>query len=289
MLAAIESGGTKFVCALAETPERVLHRVEIPTTTPDETFARVREVFAAYQGITALGIAAFGPVDIDPASPTHGEVLVTSKPNWQGASYVEAFASLGVPMKIESDVSGACLGEWAHGAGQNAPVVAYVTVGTGIGAGVVHEGRILNGIGHFEMGHIPVVRPDGDTAKSTCPIHDDCLEGLASGPSIMARWGKPLSELARDHEAVDLEARYLAQLARTITLTHMPSRIIFGGGVMKTSGLIDAVRHHTRAGLGGYVAQTRTGDLSDVILPAALGDNAGITGALMLAQQALTG
>lgn len=288
MLAGIETGGTKTVCAIAETPTRILHRIELPTTTPDETFARIRQALVPYRPLNAIGIAAFGPVGIDPDSPAYGEVLVTSKPGWQGASYIKALAGFDCPVRIQSDVAGACLGEWAHGAGQGQRVLAYVTVGTGIGAGIVHDGRILNGVGHYEMGHIPVIRPPGDAAVSQCPIHSDCLEGLASGPAIFARWGQPLSGLPPGHKAIDMEAAYLAQLARTITLTHMPGRIVFGGGVMKTPGLIEAVRRQTGASLSGYVSQAREDKLADYITAPALGDDAGVTGALMLAEQALS-
>lgn len=290
MLAAIETGGTKCVAALAEAPGKIQRRIEVPTTFPDETFARLREALGNAGPISALGIAAFGPVDIDPASPTYGKVLVTSKPDWQGASYQNAFGGLGCPMRIESDVSGACLGEWGFGAGHGENVIAYVTVGTGIGAGVVHNGAILNGVGHYEMGHIKVSRADDDgKARSVCPLHDDCLEGLASGPSILARWGQSLSELTHGHEGLEMEASYLAQLARTLTLTHRPARIVFGGGVMKTPGLIEAIRRHTKLSLAGYIDCGRAGDMSDYIVPASLGDDAGITGALMLADAALSG
>lgn len=288
MLAAIETGGTKCVAALAETPGKILHRFEIPTGLPGETFARLRNALDKAGPVDALGIAAFGPVDIDPASSSYGTVLVTSKPNWEGASYKEAFSGFGCPIRIESDVSGACLGEWRYGAGRREHVVAYVTVGTGIGAGIVHNGQIMNGVGHYEMGHIKVSRPNMDSkAHSACPLHDDCLEGLASGPSVLARWGKPLSEFPPGHEALDIEAAYLSQLARTLTLTHRPARIVFGGGVMKSPGLIEVIRQHTKSSLAGYIHCGGAGDLSDYILPASLGDDAGITGALMLAKSAL--
>ena len=147
---------------------------------------------------------------------------------------------------------------------------------------------VLSGAGHFEMGHIPVSRVPGDEhAVSQCPVHVDCLEGLASGPSIKTRWGKPLSAFDASHPGLAVEAAYLAQLCRTITLTHMPARIILGGGVMKTPGLIEAVRRDTRRSLGGYVASVGDGDLSDYITLPGLGDDAGITGALLLARQAL--
>ena len=289
MLAGIEAGGTKFICAVAEHPAHIRELIEIPTTTPAETFARVRDFLSAQTSIRALGIAAFGPIDIDRRSPHYGTVLHTPKPGWRGASYTKALRAFTVPLRVKSDVSGACLGEYAHGAGKLQKTLAYVTVGTGIGAGIVHEGRIRSGIGHFEMGHIPVQRDARrDPFPGRCPWHGDCLEGLACGPAIIDRWGRDLSGFDPDSDAVALEAHYLSQLAVTIILTHMPGRIIFGGGVMKAAGLMDALREETHRRLAGYVTTGPLGrTFEDYIAPPALGDNAGITGALELARQAL--
>ncbi|MEQ9316713.1 MAG: ROK family protein [Henriciella sp.] len=290
MLAGIEAGGTKFICAVAEHPAYIRDRIEIPTTTPAETFAKVRDFLSAQRSISAIGIAAFGPVDLDKGSRTFGHVLNTPKPGWTGANYKAAFAGFNVPIRIETDVSGACLGEYLHGAGQRLKTLAYVTVGTGIGAGIVQHGEIRNGAGHYEMGHIAVWQDiQSDPFRCHCPFHEDCLEGLASGPAIKARWGKSLSELGPGHVGFALEADYLAQLALAITLMHRPDAIIFGGGVMQTPDLLNALRRETANRLGGYLADKRLiGDLSAYIVPPALGGNAGITGALALARSVQT-
>ncbi|MGB3627065.1 MAG: ROK family protein, partial [Henriciella sp.] len=185
MLGGIEAGGTKFICAVAEHPAYSRDSTEIPTTTPDETFARVRAFFSAQKTISAIGIAAFGPLDLDKGSRTYGHVLNTPKQGWSGASYKAALSSFNVPIRVETDVSGACLGEYLHGAGQRLKTLAYVTVGTGIGAGIVQHGEIRNGAGHYEMGHITVAQDyQADPFRCFCPFHEDRLEGLASGTAI---------------------------------------------------------------------------------------------------------
>ena len=291
-LGAVEAGGTKFVCALAGPDGEILERNVLETRAPGDTFARLGDFFdraAAVHGApAAFGIASFGPIDIDPASPGYGRILKTAKPGWEGASYRDTLARFGAPIAIETDVNGAAIGEWAHGAGQGCDTLAYVTVGTGIGGAVLQGGVPLNGFGHFEMGHI---RVDHDRARDPyagrCPFHGDCLEGLAAGPAIMDRWQASLSELDPEHEELALEADYLAQLAVNIVLLHMPERIIFGGGVMKTPGLIAALRSSTAALLAGYVGGERLGgDLSNYILLPQLEDQAGLTGAILLAQRA---
>ncbi|MAC12942.1 MAG: fructokinase [Sphingorhabdus sp.] len=291
-LGAIEAGGTKFVCALTDAAGTVLEQTKLETHASDDTFARMNSFFEqtaeAHGTPAAFGIASFGPIDIDPASPDYGRFLRTPKPSWQGARYGDALGHFGVPMMIETDVNGAGLGEWAKGAGQGCDTLAYVTVGTGIGGGVLQNGVPLNGFGHFEMGHIRVSHDRArDPYAGRCPFHGDCLEGLAAGPAILDRWKSDLSKLGPQHGGLLLEADYLAQLTSTIVLFHMPDRIILGGGVMKTPGLMQAVRSRTSALLAGYVAGDRLeGDLTDYIVPPALGDDAGLTGAIMLAQRA---
>ena len=290
---AVEAGGTKFVCALTQADGTVLTRATIPTGDPAQTFASLRGFFDAaacdHGAPAAFGIASFGPIDIDPASPDYGRILKTTKAHWTGARYEDALGAFGVPMRFDTDVNGAALGEWVKGAGQGADTLAYVTVGTGIGGAVLHRGVALNGSGHFEMGHIRVPHdPVRDPFGGHCPFHGDCLEGLAAGPAIRARWGADLSTLGAGHEAVSLEADYLAQMAATIILLHMPDRIVFGGGVMKSPGLIEALRQRTVSLLGGYL-EGIAGDLSDYIVAPGLRDDAGLTGAILLAQRALKG
>ena len=238
--------------------------------------------------MAGLGIAAFGPVNVDAASDQYGVVGSTPKPGWPGASYLQAFSAYGVPVKISSDVSGAALGEYLArgGAGKGVSSLAYVTVGTGIGAGLVSGGRVLQGTSHYEFGHVYPPRHDADPFAGRCPYHGACLEGLASGPAIMDRWGRSLSDLPENHEAHEIEAFYLAHLAVVITLTHMPEMIVFGGGVMKTPGLIDRVRGKTAELLKSYADGPSASGIDAYIVPPALPDVSGIAGALALAGQA---
>jgi fructokinase len=289
---AIEAGGTKMVCALSDAGGAILEKAVIPTEHPEKSFEQIRRFLRGALGegdsLSGIGVASFGPVDIDPASSTYGAIRKTPKPDWTGASFVEALSEFEAPIMVDTDVNGAALGEWLEGAGRGLATVAYVTVGTGIGVGVLNHGRSLAGFSHYEMGHIRVHRdPEIDPYPGRCPFHGDCLEGLACGPAIIDRWGAPLSEIA-DAEtrtaAIDLEAGYLASLALTIVMTHMPDRIIFGGGVMKTPGLIDVLRKKTKHLIGGYLdAEQVGGDLSDYIVAPELGDNAGIKGAAAIA------
>ena len=290
MLGAIEAGGTKITCAVGSSPGVVLCSQTFPTTSPEANFQQVRAYFDRAQAdhgrLSAIGIAAFGPIDADPGSPAYGTVLRTPKAGWAGANWLDALHRFRFPVTLDTDVNGAALGEWSLGAGKDCRTLAYVTVGTGIGAGVLQNGRSLFGAGHYEMGHIyPPHDYETDPFPGRCPFHKDCLEGLASGPSVIDRWGRPLNELPAGHPAFALEAGYLAHLAATLILTHMPDRIIFGGGVMKAPGMIDRLRAATRPLLAGYVsAGPASADLTDYIRLPALGDQAGITGALSMAQ-----
>ncbi|HBS32257.1 MAG TPA: fructokinase [Parvularcula sp.] len=286
MLGAIEAGGTKMVVAVARDAEAILARRELPTTTPAETFAAIADFLVEHAPFDAIGVASFGPVEVNPVAPNYGSILKTPKPNWSGASFIDVLKRFNCPVAVDSDVNGAALAEWRAARGAGVDNLAYATIGTGIGVGVVRGGRTLAGMHHFEMGHI---RPSRDAAsdpfEGVCPFHGACLEGLASGPAVIKRWGKPLSELGPD--AVVLIARYLGEMCLTIILTHMPDRIVLGGGVMKTGGLIEAVRAETRALLNGYIGAARlSGDLADYIVRPALGENAGVTGALLLAADA---
>jgi len=290
MLGGVEAGGTKIVCAVGSSPEQILASEAIPTTDPAASFQQVCAFFdkaqAEHGRLDAIGVAAFGPVDIDPGSPAYGTVLRTPKPGWAGANWVDGLNRLPCPVTVDTDVNGAALGEWRLGAGKGCDTLAYVTVGTGIGAGVLQNGRSLSGAGHYEMGHIyPPHDYESDPFPGRCPFHRDCLEGLASGPSIIDRWGITLSEMPVGHPAFALQAGYLAHLAATIILTHMPDRIVFGGSVMKAPGLMERLRAATRILLAEYLScGPAGGDLKDYLVPPALGDKAGVTGALALAE-----
>jgi fructokinase len=287
-IAAIEAGGTKFVLALADADGAILERTRIDTRRPAITLAEAAAWFGAAQkrhgAIGAFGVGSFGPLDLDPASPHWGTFTTTPKPGWSGASWPQVFARFGVPIAIDTDVNAAALGEWLAGAGRGADTLAYTTVGTGIGTGVLSGGRPLHGASHYEAGHIAVPRARGDDWPGICPYHGACLEGLASGPAIRERWGHDLSRASV--AVVEQVARYLAHLAASLVLLHMPDRLIFGGGVMQSAGLIEALRTATRARLGGYVAAWDR-DLTDRIVAPALGGDAGITGAIELGRRAL--
>ena len=293
LIGAIEAGGTKFVCAVARNDGTILSRIRILTRTPAETFPEVRAFFAeaaaAHGPIAAFGVASFGPIDVDPASSDYGRFTTTPKPGWQGARYHDALASFGAPIAVDTDVNAAALGEWARGAGQHCRTLAYTTVGTGIGTGVVHDGLSRAGFSHYESGHgHPPHDWSADPFAGVCPYHGDCFEGLAAGPAIKQRWGRSLDQLSDQPGAIPLIASYLAHLAASLVLLHMPDRLVFGGGVMKTPGLIEELRAQTEARLGGYVVHPRLDEgLESYIVTPALADDAGITGAILLGQQHL--
>lgn len=293
LIGAIEAGGTKFVLALAQEGGAILAEIRIPTLTPAETFPAIAAFFAEAQAahgpVAAFGVASFGPIDIDPASPAYGTFTTTPKPGWSGARFHDVLAPFGAPIVVDTDVNSAALGEWSAGAGVGATTLAYTTVGTGIGTGIVRNGQPLLGFSHYESGHIPMARDAAaDPFPGCCPYHGDCLEGLASGPAIAARWGTSLSQLAAPEDKVALIAGYIAQLAASLVLLHMPDRLVFGGGVMKTPGLLPALRRETERRLGGYISAPQLDPgLERYIVAPGLGDEAGITGAVLLGQSAL--
>lgn len=291
LIGAVEAGGTKFNCALARADGTKLATARISTTDPATTFGAMRDFFAqasaTHGAIASFGIGAFGPIDLDPRSPRYGTVTTTPKLGWPGARYQDVLDGFGAPILIDTDVNAAALGEWLAGAGKGCGSLAYTTVGTGIGTGFVRDGQTVLGLGHPESGHVRLPHDLArDPFQGTCSYHGDCLEGLASGTAIRARWGCELPEVA-DEQAIALIASYLADLAATLVLLTTPERLIFGGGVMKTPGLLEALRLQTRARLAGYVAALDR-PLDDFIVPPALGDEAGITGAIALGKRALS-
>jgi fructokinase len=289
LIGAVEAGGTKFVLAVADAAGRIVARTRIDTRTPAETFPQMAAFFASHGPLAGIGVASFGPIDVNPASNAYGTFTTTPKPGWSGARFQDALGALGAPILIDTDVNGAALGECLAGAGMGCETIAYTTVGTGIGTGVLHQGEAHGGIGHLEAGHVRISRdPARDPFPGRCPFHGDCLEGLASGPAIIDRWGMPLDEAATRHpDAVPLIASYLADFAVMLVLMHMPDRLIFGGGVMKTPGLMQALRAQAEARLAGYVRHPRLDPgLATYIAAPALGDDAGITGAIALGRRA---
>lgn len=281
LLGGIEAGGTKFVLAVGHSPTEITARHEIPTRDPETTLAEASEWFEEQGAICALGIASFGPIDLDRSSPLWGHITNTPKPGWANCDLAGYFAqTFGVPVGFDTDVNAAALAEYQHGAGQAVSSLAYITVGTGIGGGFVLDGKALHGAAHPEVGHIlPRRHLDDREFKGICPHHADCLEGLASGPAIMARWGASLSELPADHIAHEIIADYLAQLAHSLIAMTAAEIIVFGGGVMKTSGLIERVDHRASQLGAGYFP----GGSRHKIVSPRLGQNAGLAGALMLA------
>jgi len=286
---AIEAGGTKVVCAVGAGPDDIRAETVIPTAAPGETLGAAVAFFRDHGPLAALGIAAFGPLDLDPASPTWGRVTTTPKPGWAGADLAGPFRrALGVPVAVDTDVNGAALAEHRWGAGRGADPFVYLTVGTGIGGGAVVHGRAVHGLVHPEMGHLRVPRdPRADPFRGACPYHADCLEGLASGVAIARRWGAPAEALPAGHPAWDLEARYLACGLVAVIAVLSPRRIAVGGGVMRAAHLLGRVRRDVGELLGGYLDAPALRDgLEQYIVPPALGERAGVLGALALAADA---
>ncbi|WOQ16843.1 ROK family protein [Raineyella sp. W15-4] len=289
----IEAGGTKFVCCLGTGPDDLRAEVRFPTTTPEETLGRAVAFFraAGAAGPASIGVACFGPVDLDPASATYGHITTTPKPGWAGTDVVGFLRSaLDVPVGFDTDVNGAALGEARWGAGRGLDPFVYLTVGTGIGGGAIVNGAPLHGLVHPEMGHVRVRHDRGlDPFPGGCPFHGDCLEGLASGPAMAQRWGAPAQTLPAGHPAWELEASYLAELLAGLVCTLSPRRIVLGGGVMAGPGLFGMIRRRTRELLAGYVSSPAVTDrIDDYIVPPGLGGRSGRLGALALAQAAVT-
>lgn len=285
-LGGIEAGGTKFVCAVGDESGKVLAKERIATKDPEGTKERVIHFFKNFQ-IDSLGIASFGPIDLDQESATYGSITSTPKPGWANFPFVRTMKdALHLPVGFTTDVNGAALGELHHGAAKGLDGCLYLTVGTGIGAGLINRNQLFQGLSHPEMGHILLRRSPRDHFEGICPYHHDCLEGMASGPALKARWGKSASELPVDHEAWKIEADYLAQALMQYILIVSPKRIIIGGGVMKQKQLFPMIRRKVQELLSGYIDFSEVkGDIDSYIVPPALGDNSGITGALILAKQ----
>jgi len=274
----IEAGGSKFVCAVGSGPDD-LDLAEIPTTTPLETIRRVLEFFGRRGGVEAVGIGSFGPIDPDPQSSTYGHITSTPKQAWRNFNLAAPIrAALHAKVAFDTDVNAAAFGEFRWGAAQNLDTFLYLTVGTGLGGGGMVNGRLLHGRTHPEMGHLRVPHDlQRDPFPGNCPYHADCLEGLAAGPAIEARWSKSARDLPVEHPAWELEAHYLALGIANLACALSPQRIILGGGVMRRGELYPMVRAKVAALLNGYVEAPE-------IVPPELGARAGVLGAIALAQ-----
>ena len=278
----IEAGGTKFVLGVADASGAISATHRIPTTTPGETLGAAIAWFREQQFTpAAIGIGSFGPLELDRASPLWGHIARTPKPHWAGTDLAGPFArAFGCPIAVETDVNGAALAEARWGAGVGLSSLLYLTVGTGIGGGFVSGGHLLHGASHPEMGHIRVPRHSGDAGfAGHCPFHGDCLEGLASGPAIAARWGRSLSKLGPDHPGNAMIGWYLGQAVCTFQAILEPARIVLGGGVMGTPGLLAIVRREAAAAGAGYFS----GDPAAIVVTPGLGTNSGLLGALAVA------
>lgn len=277
-----------MVCAVGDENGVIKDRTSFPTRQPEETFA---DMIAYYRNwdIQALGIGCFGPLDLNRQSRTYGYITKTPKPGWGNCDIVGAFKdALGVPVGFDTDVNGAVLGEVTWGAAKGLDSAIYITIGTGVGVGVYVNGGLLHGLVHPEGGHILLIRHPKDTYEGKCPFHKNCVEGLAAGPSIEARWGKKAAELSDRDEVWEMEAYYIAQAITDYIFSYSPQKIILWGGVMHQEKLFGMVRKEVLNLLNGYVAHEMiTEHIDQYIVPPALGEDPGIMGAIKLGLDAL--
>ncbi len=290
--AGIELGGTKIVCGVGTTAGELLERVRLDTKEPDKTLSAIRDVldgFAERHGsLAGLGIGTFGPVHLNPGSTDFGRLGATPKIPWRGCDIAGYFNQhSAVPVALDTDVTAAAFGEAKWGAARGCGSAVYLTVGTGIGAGALLDGTPIHGLLHPEVGHIRVPRAAGDDYAGGCPHHGDCVEGMAAGPAIQARWGRRLSELPQDHVAHQQVAHYLSHLVAALVLFYSPERIVIGGGVMSSGSVHPRIRVGVQKVLNGYLAIPAIEEgIDTLIVPPALGDDAGVLGAIAMAIRA---
>ncbi|MCM1047044.1 MAG: ROK family protein [Clostridiales bacterium] len=279
---ALEAGGTKMVCAIGNENGEILEQISIPTETPEITVPRLIEFFREKE-IETLGIGCFGPIDLNRDSDTYGYITTTPKTAWKNYNIVGAFKkALNVPVGFDTDVNGSVLGEYTWGAGKDLNSCIYITIGTGIGVGIITDGKLLHGMLHSEGGHILLHRRHDDNYKGFCPFHENCFEGLAAGPAIEGRWGKKAAKLSDKKEVWEMEADYIAQALVDYTCILSPQRIILGGGVMHQKQLLPLIRDRFKELLNGYLKTKELEDLDSYIVPQSLDDKQGIMGALKL-------
>ncbi len=289
ILAGVELGGTKCVCVLATPTGEIFAQERVDTLTPDVTLPQIRAIlrhwFDTRRDISALGIASFGPVDVDKASPGWGKIGQTPKAGWTGVDIVqELSAGLGVPAVLDTDVNGAALAEMRWGAAVGLADFAYVTIGTGVGVGLIVDGAPICGFGHAELGHMRIPRVTGDIWPGSCPFHGDCVEGLAAGPAIISRSGMRASLIATDDPIWTLVGHAIAQMLHNIVLSATPRRIFLGGGVITAQPqLFPIIRRELQASLNGYVSSPELDRIEEYITPPGLGTLAGPLGPIALA------
>jgi fructokinase len=285
LLGAIEIGGSKVLCALGSSHREVLAELRIDTRDPESTLRDVEAFFAPHaHAMRGLGIASFGPLELDRHRAGWGAMLSTPKPGWSGAQVAGRLArSLGVPVELDTDVNAACLAEQTWGAAEGAESSVYITVGTGLGVGVVIHGKPLHGLMHPELGHAPAA--GWCNFIGACPFHGRCLEGVASGHALRLRTGRQPAELDDEDPVWDVEAAYLGQLVVLTVLAYSPHRVVLGGGVLERAGLLERVRAAVPKQLAGYVprAELSLDGMQDFLVAPSLGQRAGLAGAFLLA------
>ncbi|MBR5377462.1 MAG: ROK family protein [Lachnospiraceae bacterium] len=280
---ALEAGGTKMVCAVGDETGKIEDRISIPTTDPEETIERIIAYFADKK-IRALGVACFGPIDLDRESPTYGYITSTPKLAWKDFNIVGRLGdALKVPVGFDTDVNGSLLGEMTYGKYRGLSDAVYITIGTGIGAGIMSGGKLLHGMLHAEGGHILMIPHIKDRYTGACPYHKNCFEGMASGPAIEARWGKRGEELTDREEVWELEAYYIAQALTDLIMVLSPKKIILSGGVMKQTQLFPLIRRKVSDNINGYLRTKELSDMDSYIVPASLDDDQGIMGCIRIA------
>ncbi len=286
MLGGIEAGGTKMVVAIGDDDCNIIKKKEIPTKAPEETIPAILEFFDE-NDVTAIGIGAFGPVCVDRNSKDYGKIGRTPKLSWVNFSWSEAFKSSGIPVAVDTDVNAAVLGEVIFGNGKDLSDVIYITIGTGIGAGVYCSGQLLHGMLHPEAGHILLSLDPKDRFEGNCPYHKTGFEGLAAGPAIEKRYGKKAAELKDLPQVWELEAGYIAKALVNYIMILSPKKIVLGGGVMHQEQLFPLIREKTVSLLNGYINTKEIKNIEDYIVPASLNDDQGILGCAKLAELAM--
>ena len=288
-IGALEAGGTKMVLAIYDEAGQELERLTLPTETPDKTMPPMQAFFRD-NGIDALGVGSFGPLALGKADPNYGAITTTPKLAWRNYPLLQRLTEgLDIPSAIDTDVNAAALAEAEAGAARGCHSAVYVTIGTGIGAGICIDGRPVHGMLHPEAGHMLLrPHPDDPLPRGVCPYHDGCLEGLAAGPALGARANGNAKDLPDDHPLFALEAHYLAQMCVNLILTVSPEKIILGGGVMQRASLFPMIRRETQRLLGGYVQTEQVlSGIEDYIVPPALFPVSGLYGSYLLGRQAL--
>lgn len=284
---ALEAGGTKMVCAIGLEDGTILEQVSIPTKTPEETIPLIIDYFKD-KGIVSLGVAAFGPVDVNKESETYGRILNTPKLAWQNYDLIGNLQkALQIPMELDTDVNGSCLGELTFGCAKELNSAIYITIGTGVGVGIAINGKLVHGMLHPEAGHVILNKHPEDFYEGKCPFHKNCFEGMAAGPAIEDRWHAKAVALQDRSEVWEIEAYYIAQALSAYIFTISPEKIILGGGVMHQEQLFPLIRKKVLEFVNGYIDTKQLRDIDHYIVPASLNDNQGIMGAIQLAKWAL--